>query len=432
MNPSSRALPRIEMVVACLIVFTVILIAWQHFGMERVLEFSNASRREVYVYDDRVQQGTTVGTLTKKPGSLVMDCDLHATVEWPYCIMLFPISQDSKGIDLSEFDTITVEMAYSGPAKYIGLNIRNYEPGLSTPKDMMSQKVIEAQFAPPANGIMTIPVKVLRIAPWWLDQRKVPMLRSDVRIDNVTSIDLSIGNRESPGPYRFELRALKFHGKWISQNQLLLLLIAVWIAVAIAWLAYALYHFRTQLGRSTTRLALLSRINRALELEANELAGQVYNDSLTGALNREGLRDTLMNKWQQPGIADNPIAVVFVDLDHFKQVNDTHGHSVGDDVLRSFAKAVQKEIRASDKLVRWGGEEFLIVCPCTGADEAQGLADKLRHSINSHAWPCGLRLTASFGVTSLHTGEDFGDAIKRADGALYQAKSNGRNCVQMA
>jgi diguanylate cyclase (GGDEF)-like protein len=432
MKPSSRALPRIEMVVACLIVFTITLIAWQHFGMERVLAFSSASGRDVLVYDDRVQQGESVGTLTKTPGSLVMDCQLLAKVEWPYCIMVFPITQDSKGIDLSEFETITVEMAFSGPARHIRFNIRNFEPELSTLQDTMSQKVIEAQFDAPASGIMTIPVKVLRTAPWWLDRQKVPLLRGDVRIDNVTSIDLSIGNRESPGAYRLELRALKFHGKWISQNQLLLILIAVWIAVAMAWLGYALYHFRTQLGRSTTRLALLSRINRALELEANDLAGQVYNDSLTGALNREGLRDTLMNKWQQPGIADNPIAVVFVDLDHFKQVNDTHGHSVGDEVLRSFAMAVQKEIRASDKLVRWGGEEFLIVCPCTGADEAQGLADKLRNTINNHTWPCGLRLTASFGVTSLHTGEDFGDAIKRADGALYQAKSNGRNCVQLA
>jgi diguanylate cyclase (GGDEF)-like protein len=432
MNPSPRALPRIEMVVACLIVFTVILLAWQYFGMERVLEFSNASGRDVIVYDDRVQQGHTVATLTRKPGALVMDCDIHPDVEWPYCILMFPLTQDSKGMDLSEFETITVDMSTYGPDRHVRFNIRNFEPGLSIPNEHMSQKVIETSFKAPEKGILTIPVKVLRTAPWWLESRKVPLLQSDVRIDNVTSIDFSIGSRDKPGMHRMELRSLKFHGKWISQNQLLLILIAVWVSVAMAWLAFALFHYRTQLGRSTTRLALLSRINRALELEANELAGQVYNDSLTGALNREGLRDTLLNKWQQPGIADNPIAVVFVDLDHFKQVNDTHGHSVGDDVLRSFAAAVQKEIRASDKLVRWGGEEFLIVCPCTGADEAQGLADKLRRSVHDHVWPCGLRLTASFGVTSLHTGEDFGDAIKRADGALYQAKSNGRNCVQLA
>ena len=82
--------------------------------------------------------------------------------------------------------------------------------------------------------------------------------------------------------------------------------------------------------------------------------------------------------------------------------------------------------------MRVGGEDFLMVCQATGALEAQALANKLRATIASHVWPCGLHLTASFGVTALHHGEDIGEAIKRADRALYQAKSSGRNCVQLA
>jgi GGDEF domain-containing protein len=171
-----------------------------------------------------------------------------------------------------------------------------------------------------------------------------------------------------------------------------MILMGIWTFAAVAWLTFGLVHYRAQLKRSTTRLALLSQINGALELEASELAGQAYTDSLTGALNREGLRDALMYKWRQTGPSQNAMAVVFVDLDHFKQINDTHGH----------------------------------------AAEAQAPANKLREAIQGQIWPSGLRLTASFGVTALHHGEDIGDAIKRADGALYRAKANGRNCVEIA
>ena len=433
MDSKPHTLPRIEMVVAGLLVMTVALLVWQHFGMQRVLEFSAASGRKVELIDDRIQQGGSVATLTRRPDALVMDCDLSTTYQWPYCRYLFPLSVDTAGVDLSAFDSISIDMSYTGPGKHpVRLSLRNAEPDMSIADDYLSQKVVEAHFDAPARGLVQFPVKVLRTAPWWIDMRHVPMERTDMRIDNVTSIDLSIGANDTPGHHRIELRSLKFHGKLISQHHLLLLLIGIWTSAALAWLSLAQLHYRKQLKRSTTRLALLSQINGALELEASELAGQAYTDSLTGALNREGLRDALMYKWRQTGPSQNSMAVVFVDLDHFKQINDTHGHAAGDEVLRAFVVAVHGEIRASDKLVRWGGEEFLIVCPHTGAAEAQALANKLREAIIGQIWPCGLRLTASFGVTALHHGEDIGDAIKRADSALYRAKANGRNRVELA
>ena len=432
MKSSSRTLPRIEMVVAGLIVLTIALLVWQHFGMERVLEFSSASGREVELVDDRVQQGESVATLTRRRDALVMDCDLRTTYLWPYCRIWFPLSRNEFGVDLSAFDTVSVDLSYTGPGNHeVRMSLSNYEAGLSTPNDPMSQKIVETQFMVPAQGIVQFPVKVLRTAPWWSFTRKVPMARTDMRIDNVTGIDLAIGTANGPGHHRLELRSLKFHGKLISQNHLLLILVSTWLMVALVWLTYALAHHRAQLRVSATQLALLSQINGALQLEASELAGQAYTDSLTGALNREGLRDALMYRWRQPGRSQEMMAVVFIDLDHFKQINDTHGHAAGDEVLRAFVATVQKEIRASDKLVRWGGEEFLIVCQGTGALEAQALANKLRAAIDSHVWPCGLHLTASFGVTALHHGEDIGEAIKRADRALYQAKSSGRNCVRL-
>jgi diguanylate cyclase (GGDEF)-like protein len=431
--PHTPTLLRIEMIVAGMIALTLALLLWQHFGMVKVMEFSAASGRQVEAGDDRIQQGDSVATLTRRADALVLDCALRTTYVWPYCRILFTLSRQADGADLSAFDAITIDLSHQGPGRPdLRLSLRNFERGLSIADELMSQKIVEAHIAAPAQGIVTIPVNVLRTAPWWIEMRQVPLAHTNVRIDNVTAIDLAIGSNDSAGRHRLELRSLKFHGKWISQTYLLSLLVGAWMVAALARMVYTVRHYRRQLRIGATRLAMLSQINSALELEASELAGQVYTDSLTGALNREGLRDALMGKLAAASPAQQPMAVVFVDLDHFKQINDTHGHGAGDEVLRLFTAAVRRDMRASDKLVRWGGEEFLIVCPGTGATEAHALANKLRNTIFGHAWPFGLRVTASFGVTALHPGEEIGEAIKRADGALYQAKAKGRDCVQLA
>jgi diguanylate cyclase (GGDEF)-like protein len=177
---------------------------------------------------------------------------------------------------------------------------------------------------------------------------------------------------------------------------------------------------------------LLAAINKALQLEARDLANQAHTDPLTGALNRQGLREVLMRRLHVAERGGEEMAVVFMDLDHFKRINDQYGHDAGDEVLKRFATVIRGEVRSSDKLVRWGGEEFLLLCPETDVAHAVTMLEKLRTALAGQAWPHGLRVTSSFGVTSLKPDEDIGAAIKRADGALYLAKSNGRNRVEVA
>jgi len=434
MTHAAKVGPAIAFVVS-LIVLTTSLLLWQHFGMESALELSAASGREVEVtaLDDRGHQGDSVATLTRSANALLLDCDLRSTFRLPYCGYQFTLSRNDKGIDLSKFDSISFDLDYEGPGKRtLRFFLHNFEPGRSSLQDFMSQKVSEVTFDLQRQGTVKFPVTILRTAPWWIDMRNTPLLNTDMRVDNVTTVDLLIGAPETIGQHRVTLRSIKFHGKLIRQNNLLLILVSIWIVCALVWLANALIRYRAQLQSSSSRLSLLSKINSALELETRELAGQVYHDSLTGALNREGLRDGLINKWQYRGPHSELMAVVFIDLDHFKRVNDMHGHATGDEVLRTFAMSVQRDIRPTDKLVRWGGEEFLIICLGKGGMDAQGLAEKLRASMQRQVWPCGLEMTATFGVTALQTGEDIGEAIKRADGALYRAKASGRNCVLSA
>jgi diguanylate cyclase (GGDEF)-like protein len=143
-------------------------------------------------------------------------------------------------------------------------------------------------------------------------------------------------------------------------------------------------------------------------------------------LNRQGLRAALMST---STLMADPMSVIFIDIDHFKSINDGYGHGVGDEVLRKFANVVASGIRSSDQLVRWGGEEFFIVCPMTHVNQAIVVAENLRRTLHEHTWPASLRVTASFGVAQHQSGEEIGTVIKHADKELYNAKSSGRDRV---
>ena len=125
--------------------------------------------------------------------------------------------------------------------------------------------------------------------------------------------------------------------------------------------------------------------------------------------------------------------IIILDIDHFKDVNDTYGHQVGDDVLKQFSKILKGSIRDTDSLGRWGGEEFLIICPNTDAAALKKMAENLREKIETHDFSNDIqRLTASFGITCYNGEQDVVTLLKEADAALYSAKKLGRNKIVIA
>jgi diguanylate cyclase (GGDEF)-like protein len=423
----------VQSLVGLLLILTPTLLIWQHFGMTRVLEISPRHPYGVTVTDDRYEKGNSVSSLVRTGEAIVMRCDLGGAYVWPFCKMQFHLGRDGKGVDLSQFDSMRFDLRFSGPAqRKIQLHLMNFEPELSTVGDFNSQRYNVVEFDVPAQTTFTLPVNLLHTADWWVSSHHVPVEKTYTRLDNVTAVEISTAWAPPGQTITIELRSLQFRGKWISDTTLLTWLVGAWIACGLLGLSLSLFHVRSSLSASNRRVELLAAINKALELEARDLANQAYTDPLTGALNRQGLREVLMKRLHVAGHVDAEMAVVFMDIDHFKRINDEHGHDTGDEVLKRFAAAIRGEVRASDKLVRWGGEEFLLLCPETDVTHAMAMVEKLRASLTAQAWPHGLRVTSSFGVTSLTPEEDIGAAIKRADGALYRAKANGRNRVEVA
>lgn len=193
------------------------------------------------------------------------------------------------------------------------------------------------------------------------------------------------------------------------------------------WLEYDLAPRLDEQGMPNGFTSVYIDITVKKDIEALSLT-----DSLTGLPNRRQLDETIEKIMANADRHKRSCSIVLLDLDKFKQVNDIHGHQVGDEVLQTTGKILLENTRKGDTAGRWGGEEFIIVCPETDLKAAEKLAENLRRIIESHTFNKIGHQTASFGVAQWDIGESYKQLLKRADQALYQGKAQGRNCVVTA
>jgi diguanylate cyclase (GGDEF)-like protein len=152
-------------------------------------------------------------------------------------------------------------------------------------------------------------------------------------------------------------------------------------------------------------------------------------DHLTGIYNRQYLDQVLDAEVERVDRYHSKLSLVMMDLDDFKRVNDTYGHLVGDDVLVKSVETIHHLVRKTDTFGRWGGEEFILICPETDLHQASQLAEKVRAAIETTEFSQDIRLTFSLGVAQYHAGESVNECVDRADRNLYRAKRNGKNQV---
>ncbi|RMG57686.1 MAG: GGDEF domain-containing protein [Gammaproteobacteria bacterium] len=157
-----------------------------------------------------------------------------------------------------------------------------------------------------------------------------------------------------------------------------------------------------------------------------------YNDPLTGLRNRTAMEMEMPRMLELARRHNLPVCLLMLDLDHFKHINDTHGHLCGDEILKKVGQIVQHTIRASDLAFRFGGEEIAVLLPNCNPEGARQLAERLRGRVQDEAY-CearDLEVTVSIGIAALQTGDSRETLFQRADEALYRAKHNGRNRVE--
>lgn len=421
-----------DLLPAALILATIILPVWHSLGMDRVYSISAASVFNVQAVDDRSQGGKSVVALTKHAsGEVSFDCQINNTYQWPYCEVMYYINKGQQPVDLSRFNSIRLSVQSEGPGpQFIKVYLRNSSPRYTKIENELSLKINQIQFDPNNFGYqLDVPLDNFVVAPWWIDEMGLSPLEADSEVDSIVEIDIATGDYRKPGLHKLHIKILEFHGKWISYTELASGLLALWLCYSFFTLFNKYRKTQQQVEQERLTKQILQDINNTLSLEKIELEDQAVKDPLTGAFNRAGLKQQFLQLMSMYCRHGEVFSLIFLDLDHFKSINDTYGHDVGDTVLKQLATLLEMSTRDEDTLGRWGGEEFILLCPKTNLKSAEKLAEKLRFACESADWPSNIPVTGSFGVAQISKNEDVHHLIERADQALYQAKSEGRNIV---
>ncbi len=359
-----------------------------------------------------------------------------------------------QGLNLQHYDALELEIDYKGIGPHLRLYTRGYNSSYSTLDFPENNKHMFVVFS--TDEIQGKPVRIslseLRVSNWWLIERNVHRQWASPELNNITSLGIEIIDY---GHHAMTIKRISLVGRWITTQDLLYGIIVLWMGIFL--LEGGSKFISTLKANSATRQIeqALQEKQKKLELEKSHLKELANKDPLTQILNRSGFiyhikRLALENQ------SDSAYGLMMIDLDYFKAINDTYGHDTGDKALKIFCKAQVDAMRKVNIFGRWGGEEFILVCPITTPADLSTIAERIRKrteqiSIDQHP---NLKMTVSIGTTFLPKGlsssniiqntsnvtpEDqannymehsFKAAIKRADTALFKAKRQGRNRVE--
>ncbi|MDO6444580.1 GGDEF domain-containing protein [Colwellia sp. 1_MG-2023] len=379
--------------------------------------------------DNTVQGGKSKAKLVTNKDHFLLECDIIASsYAWPFCEISFEFHSatgdgSSTNMDLSLYENVSITAQYldKTPTR-IRFHLRTFNPLYSKLNDKNTWKYNGIEFSPNNDGSpVKIPLKAMQVPSWWLVEQNIPIMNSSPEFDRVMTLEIATGNGIKPGKHKIKVSKIEFTGKMFSDVQLYSFIIIMWLLAALTGLFINLRRSKISLQKSIKRTEELKQLNRLLNVETKEFRNKSERDPLTGALNRSGIEAIFTDEIKV-------LSLIFIDIDHFKPINDNYGHAIGDKILIEFVQIISENSRTTDFLARWGGEEFLLICPNTKLDEAFELSESLRVILSQHQWVEDITLTASFGIAQKED-ETINEFIERADQALYTAKAKGRNTV---
>ena len=426
------ALFRMNILIFLLLAATVIALTAYQKGLNDI-QFLNLSDYPYIIAQTDSTDGGNSAIKLMRTDSSVVDYELREGYPYPYAgIKILLGDGKTKGWNLSHYDSVFVWVKPRGEGT-VRLYLRAYDAAFYREGDETSLKFNEVEFFPLEETYPAVFVpQEFRVAGWWVAQNEINVHKARVDLSNVPLIEIQTGTNAPLGYGTMEIRGLCFKGKKIAKLDLVTIIVAIWFVTFLIILIIRFFDYSRERAANKKKREELEKNLRALEIEKSEYEKSSKEDPLTGCLNRAGFSSVLMREHENLVKNGSPVSFVILDIDHFKDVNDTWGHNVGDEVLVNLTKLIQGKIRNTDALVRWGGEEFVILCGDTPIQNAQFLAEKLRHAIETTQLIKQQVVTCSFGIAEMVAGEDPKRLFDRADKALYASKQGGRNRVTSA
>lgn len=427
------ALFRMNILIFVLLAITAIaLLAYNH-GLNEVKDIMLPEYPYFQATSDSADGGSSVVKMSKTDSSIVVDYELKEGYAYPYVSVKILLGDGkTKGLDLSKYDSIFVWLKPRGEGS-VRLYLRNFSEAYSVAGQETTLKFNELEFFPLEETYPAIFVpREFRVAGWWVAQNNINVHHAHVDISNVPLVEIQTGTNAPLGYGTMEIKGIRFKGKTIPREKLVTALVVMWFVTFLIILIIRFFDYSRERAANKKKREELEKNLLALEIEKSEYEKSSKEDPLTGCLNRAGFSSVLLREQENLSKNGCPVSFVILDIDFFKHINDTYGHNVGDEVLVNLTKLIQSKIRNTDALVRWGGEEFVILCGDTPIQNAQFLAEKLRMAIENAQLIKQQQVTCSFGVAEMIAGEDPKRLFERADKALYASKQGGRNRVTSA
>jgi len=401
-----------------LLVASLGLVIWQHTGMVRTLRIDpNAPQWALQASGEDDSTSRSKVRLIHTDSSVIMDYNIQPGSPFPFCRMSLRLAPVMNcGRDLSWAQEIEVASHFQGAGNgSFRIFFKNFNPAYSDTSHPISLKFNEIEYKPQREGARAhFFTQDLRVASWWIGNQNIPTHLARVEMSNVSSLELHTGTRIQFGPGRFELVWIELRGKWITKQWLYGALLLAWFAFLTIQTLHLLWKERRHCHR--------------LEEQNSLLQTHSHTDPLTGALNRRGARDILQCAYEH-SLQAKPCGVVMMDIDHFKHVNDQWGHAVGDQVLARTIQETKPFLPEDSAIVRWGGEEFLLLLRDCDLERSQGICLAILMHLRTVVHPTAGIVHCSMGIAVMN-GNEISKVIEQADQALYQAKRQGRNQVR--
>lgn len=362
-------------------------------------------------------------------------CFKHSPAPMQFCgynLLLHTIP--GQGTDLSAYQRLEMKVDYKGDVENLRVFLRHFDPRYSSAEDHNSAKFISADIrAAELSGEIIIDFDEFRVADWWLYQFHLPRHQAKAEFSNITALGIDFAEPITQGDHDLKIEKLEFVGLWIEEKDWYLGILGFWMLAIFAFVVRQWLILRRQTYMDRMRIHRLALKNENLQTRSEKYKHLSSMDTLTETYNRRGIEQAVQEMLSRR--QDKSLALILLDIDRFKQLNDRFGHAAGDRILKQIAQILMGCTRSNDRVGRWGGEEFILLCPQTDLDSSFSLAEKVRHTIADTTFEADghpVHITSSFGVGVIQPNESFITTFKRIDKALYNAKSKGRNCTVKA
>jgi diguanylate cyclase (GGDEF)-like protein len=425
---------RLEIVLILLVVITLLAIAFEKTILRTELTILPNDGHKVATYTDELSNGNSLAPLLSAE-NYQWQCDLRNQFAYPYCgFEIFPGKDFTQGVNLNDFNTVKVWLDYKGNSETLRLYLRNFDPVYSHKDIQKSTKYNQLEFSTKllSQQPITFSMQDFFVANWWLLEQKIDPELSHPQFDNIVIMEVHTGSQHPLGLHEFQLHRIELSGQLFTTEEWYRGIMTTWLVGFVIFILYRIITLGREIQLQKQRAAELMEINALLDARSREMEEKSKTDSLTGAFNRGGIEEAIsigLKEWRHQ---QKPLSLILIDIDHFKHINDTYGHTTGDLVLTELSQLIKQHVRNNDLFARWGGEEFVLFCRNADAAQTGQVAEKIRTLIEQHSFPHNIKVTASMGIATLQTNEALEQLFNRADEALYEAKNGGRNQLKIA